>query len=102
MIAYIRRHLGVKLFLSYLAVILVGTIILATSTEFAIPTAFERHMAQMMGGPAMGMGMMGDLYTSFNRAVTEALTLATLAAIVVAVVASIFFSRRVSAPIKAM
>ena len=56
MVGLIRRHLGWKLFLSYLAVILVGTVVLASATEFAVPSAFDRHIAAMS---SMMMGMMG-------------------------------------------
>jgi len=102
MIAALRRHLGIKLFFSYLVVILVGILILVTSTELAIPTAFQRHMSNMMGDAPMGMGMMDDLYTNFTRAVNEALTLAALAAVIAAVLASIVISRTISAPVRAM
>ena len=47
MLSYIRSHLGAKLFLSYLIVILVGVIALATTVEFTAPTAFDRHLAAM-------------------------------------------------------
>lgn len=102
MIAALRRHLGVKLFVSYLVVILVGILILATSAELAIPPAFQRHMSNMMGSAPTGMGMMDDLYTNFTRAVNEALGLAALAAVLAAVLASIMISRMVSAPVRAM
>lgn len=103
----IQRHLGGKLFLSYLAVILVGIVVLASATEFAVPSAFDRHIAAMS---SMMMGMMGDsattleadLYASFQRAVTEAMTLAAAAAFGAAVVASLFVSRRVVMPVEEM
>ena len=103
MVKLIRRHLSWKLFLSYLIVILVGILVLASAAEFAVPTAFDRHMsamAQMMGGQMMGMGM--DLYTNFRSAVTEALALAGIAASLAAVVVSLFVSRRVVLPVQEM
>ena len=106
MLTYIRRHLGVKLFLSYLVVIIVGIFVLATSAEFAIPSAFDRHMANMMGDPMMGMNMMGnmgtDLFTNFTNAFNEALTLAAISAFTAAVAVSVFVSKRVTSPIRAM
>ena len=106
MLTYIRRHLGVKLFLSYLVVIIVGIFVLATSAEFAIPAAFDRHMANMMGDSMMGMNMMGnmgtDLFTNFTKAFNEALTLATISAFIAAVAFSVFVSKRVTSPIRAM
>jgi len=105
MLARIHRYLGAKLFISYLVIILVCVLVLATSAEFAIPTAYEHHMTNMMGNNSM-MGMMGDmdtdLYTRFNDAVNEALTRAALAASIAAVVVSIFISRQVVAPVREM
>ena len=103
MVKLIRRHLSWKLFLSYLVVILVGIVVLASAAEFAVPTAFDRHMsamADMMGGQMMGMGM--DLFTNFRSAVTEALAMAGIAAFLAAVAVSLFVSRRVVLPVQEM
>ncbi len=103
MLRLIRRHLSWKLFLSYLVVILVGIVVLAATAEFAVPTAFDRHMsamADMMGGRMRGMGL--DLFTNFRSAVIEALTLAGLSALLAAVVVSLFVSRRVVLPVQEM
>jgi len=99
----IRRHLSWKLFLSYLVVILVGIVVLATAAELAVPTAFERHMAamaEMMGGMSMMLEL--DLFSNFRNAVTEALLLAGSAAFVAALVLSVFVSRRVVLPVQEM
>jgi histidine kinase len=106
MLSYIRRHLVAKLFLSYLAVILVGVAVLASTAEFAVPNAFDQHLSHM----STMMGMMGgfpdqlqaDLYISFRRAVTSALTTAAVAAGGTAILASLFISRQVSIPIQKM
>lgn len=103
MLGQIRRHLSWKLFLSYLVVILVGIVVLASAAEFVVPSAFERHMAAMaamMGDTAMGMEM--DLFTNFRGAVHEALALSTLSAFLVAVAVSIFVSRRIVTPVREM
>ncbi len=109
MLALIRRHLSVKLFLSYLIVILVGTVVLAGAAELAVPQSFNRHlssMATMMNGQSMGMGMTSgtslgtDLFASFRAAVTEALAVAALSAFLVAALASVFVSRQVVAPVR--
>lgn len=60
MFPILHRRLGWKLFLSYLVVILVGVVVLATAAEFAIPATFNRHMSGMMGQSDM-MGMMGGM-----------------------------------------
>ena len=107
MLHKLRQRFGLKLFLSYLVIILIGVAVLAASAELVIPTAFDNHMSFMMDGSMMGMGMMGDnvdenLYTSFRKAFNEALTHAALAALIAAIVVSIFVSRQVVAPIHKM
>ncbi len=104
MLNAIRSHLGLKLFVSYLVVIVVGAAVLATAAELAIPRAFDRHMAPM--GQMMGDMMSGtsgtDLFVSYRAAFTESLLIAAIAAFAVAVVVSIFVSRRVVAPVRSM
>jgi two-component system sensor histidine kinase BaeS len=103
MFRLIRRHLSWKLFLSYLAVILIGTVVVASAMEFAVPAAFERHMAamaSMMGANSDKLEL--DLFANFRNAVTEALALAVLAAFVAALVLSLFISGRVVLPVQEM
>ena len=110
---YFRRHLGAKLLLSYLAIIVVGVTVLIVASQFILPTSFNRHMAGMMGltnGGMMGMGGQGfggsdpmaQLYVDFRASFNEALMYAASAAILVAIALSLFFSRSVIAPVKAM
>ncbi len=103
MVRYLRRHLSLKLFLSYLAVIVVGVAVLATTAELAVPSAFDRHMAamgEMMGGMSRVLEL--DFFVSFRNAVTEALFVAGSAAFAAAVVLSVFVSRRVVLPVQEM
>jgi histidine kinase len=123
MIDYFRRHLGAKLFFSYLAVILVGAIVLGVATRFTTPTAFNRHLGMMdqMADEGGMMGMMGEepgngqglrrgqgsgfaseLYVSFQESFSEALTWAALAAGTAALAVSLLLSRRVVKPVRAM
>lgn len=109
MLAYIRRHLGWKIFISYLVIILIGTIVLATAAEFVVPRSFDRHlaamgsmMADMMGSSSMGMDLNADLFINFRTAVNEALTIAAFAAVISAIVVSIFVSRQVVTPVQEM
>ena len=94
MLNQIRRHLGWKLFLSYLIVILVGIAVLGTATEFLVPSVFQRHMAAMasMMGEASD-AMEATIFTGFRNAVNEALMLAALATFLVAVGLSLLISR---------
>ena len=110
---YFRRHLGAKLLLSYLAIIVVGVAVLIIASQFILPTSFNRHMSgmgMMDGGMGMGMGNQGfgnpnsapQLYIDFRASFNEALTYAAFAATLVALVISLFLSRSVIAPIHAM
>ena len=110
MIEYFRRHLGARLLLSYLVIIVVGVLVLVIASQFILPTSFNRHMNCMMDGEmgmGMGMGMnnsdsMGQLYVDFRASFNEALMYATLAAMLAAFTLSLFFSRNVISPIHAM
>jgi histidine kinase len=121
MMKYIRTHLGVKLFLSYFAVVLVGVIVLAVTVPAVIPQAFNRHFGNMATIEGMGMmgagqgqgggqgygggqgpGMMQELFTGFRDGVFEALAWAALAAVIVAVLISLMFSQRILRPLQAM
>ncbi len=112
MMKTIRTHLGVKLFLSYFVVILVGVLVLALTVPAILPQAFNRHLGNMgmMGGSGQGFGfgggqgpgMMADLYSGFRDGVFEALGWAAVAAVLVAVLISLLFSRRILQPLRAM
>jgi histidine kinase len=109
MISAIRRHLGWKIFISYLIVIFIGAVVLTTAAEFVIPRSFDRHLAamgsmmvSMMGSSSMGMDLDADLFTNFRTAVNEALTIAALAAVIAAVAVSFFVSKQVVTPVREM
>jgi two-component system sensor histidine kinase BaeS len=106
MLRILRRYLGIKLFLSYLIVIVVGVIVLATAAELAIPNSFNRHMAamdsmmsSMMQNPST---MDSDLFTNFRSAVNESLLLAASTAFLAALLVSILVTRQVVLPLSAM
>src|SRR3972149_6129721 len=106
MMNYVRNHLGAKLLLSYLFVIVVGVFVLVIASQWTLPTAFNRHMNGvgfgMMHGQGAGGGMMQDLYSGYRASFNEALAYAALAASVVAIILSIMWGRRVIAPVRAM
>jgi histidine kinase len=115
---YFHRHLGAKLLLSYLVIILVGVAVLVAASQFILPASFNRHLAgmgtmmgNMMGGQGQGqgqglglgrLGVMSQLYGDFRAGFNEALFYAALAAALVAVIISFYLSRSVIAPISAM
>jgi len=111
MIKYIRRHLGVKIFLSYILIILVGVVVIAIATRFSVPEAFNRHMGLgqgyrggqgMLQGNGAGQGVMSDLFQSFQASFNEALILALLAAGAIAIPVSLLLSRGVVATVRDM
>ncbi|HEX2994258.1 MAG TPA: ATP-binding protein [Anaerolineales bacterium] len=107
MFDYFRRHLGAKLLLSYLAIVLVGVTVLIVASQFLLPASFNRHMngMGMMMGQGRGLGRPGNmpqLFVDFRASFNEALLYAALAAAVVAVVLSLYLSRSVIAPVRAM
>ncbi|MEJ5224617.1 MAG: ATP-binding protein [Anaerolineales bacterium] len=110
-----RSRLGFKLLVSYLAVIFVAVAVLVSATQISLPGAFNRHLGGMaekgqfgqgmpgaMGPGGRGQAMMSDLYRGFRDSFNEALALSILAASLSAVGVSLFFSRRVVAPLQAM
>ena len=110
---YLKQHLGAKLFLSYLAIILMGVVVLIIASQFILPGSFNRHMAGMGMMNGMMNGMMGNqgtengsdmaqLYTDFRASFNEALIYAALAATFVAVLLSMYLSRSIIAPVRAM
>jgi histidine kinase len=101
--------LGWKLFLSYLIIIGVGVLVLASAAELAIPASFNRHMASMgsmmggmMGSAGTGQQQDAELFSSFQAGVNQALFLAASAATLSAVLVSLLVSRRVVEPVRRM
>ncbi|MFH1929507.1 MAG: ATP-binding protein [Chloroflexota bacterium] len=101
-LSQVRRHLAWKILLSYWIIVVVGAVVLITATEFVMPSAFERHLAAMAESMGPDTAMADDLFENFRKGVTEALTVATAAAVIVSVLLSLYISRRVVAPIQDM
>ncbi len=103
MLKAIRRNLSIKLFLSYLFVIAVGGVVLLIGVRFALPAAFQRHMAPMMGGSMMG-GMMGgtSVFQNFQSAINETLLWGVSVSILAAVLISLLVSRQVVSRVQSM
>jgi histidine kinase len=104
MMKFIRTHLAWKVFLSYLLVVFIGVIVLITAASLSVPAAFERHIVSMNAIMTNGsmtsnnQQMVSELFSQYKKAVFEAVTYATLAALVAAVLASFFISRQVVTP----
>ena len=106
MIDYFRKHLGAKIFFSYLVIIILAVVVLVIASQFILPAAFNRHMvgmSMMNGGMMMGeQDSMPQLYFDFRTSFNEALMYAALTAVVAALALSLLFSRSVVAPVLAM
>lgn len=106
MLDYFRRHLGAKIFFSYLVIIVLGVTVLVIASQFILPTAFNRHMLgmgnMMNGGMMGGSDSMSQLYVDFRASFNEALLYAAMAAMVAAILLSFLFSSQVIAPVQAI
>ena len=107
MFDYFHRHLGAKIFFSYLVIIVLGVIVLVVASQFILPTAFNRHMAGMMGSRMMddmmgGGEPMSQLFVDFRASFNEALMYAAITAMIAALALSFLFSRSVVAPVLTM
>lgn len=98
----LREQLGLKLFLSYLVIILVGVVVLAGTAEFHASTALAHHIARMEALIGANPDLVADLYENFHAAVNEILVIAALAASLAALITSSFVARRIVGPIQAM
>lgn len=107
MLDYFRRHLGAKIFFSYLVIIVLGVLVLIVASQFILPAAFNSHMMTtgMMENGMMGMGgsnPMSQVYVDFRASFNEALMYAAFTAMLAALALSFLFSRGVIAPVLAM
>ena len=106
MLDYFRKHLGAKIFFSYLVIIVLGVTVLVIASQVILPAAFNRHMmgmgTMMNGGMMSGSNDMPQLYVDFRASFNEALMYAALAAMLAALALSFLFSRSVVEPVLAM
>ena len=98
----LRRHLGWKLFLANLVIILVGVVVLAGTAELHASTALKRHIARMQAVVGDNPALVADLERNFHAAVNEILIVAAVAAVIAAVITTVFVTRRIVGPVRAM
>jgi signal transduction histidine kinase len=101
---YIQSHLNIKLFLSFVILIVVFTIVLIGAVEFIMPSAFEGHL-EFMNSLVTGEGDVisehnRNLFESFRSAFYESLQFALHVSLICAIVISVFFSREFVRPIR--
>jgi histidine kinase len=116
----IRSRLGIKLFLSYFIVIVVGMSVIGIMTKLTTPAAFQRHLqfleqqlstgqtptagqGQGQGrGQGLGFGagaMMSSYYQNFQQSFNESLLISVAVASLVALMVSFIFSRSILGPV---
>lgn len=100
-IKQIRRSFGLKLFISYLAIIVLGTTVMFAAAQSIAPAAFSRHMAGMMDMPDGSHGM-EMLFGDFRLALAEAVFATAAVSVAAAVIVSYFVSRRILHPVTEM
>ena len=98
----VRRHLSLKLFLSYLFVVLIGMGVLSLALEAALPQTFERHMGMMAGMMGQGARQHQQLYAGFRAGASEALLLAGIVALFLASILSLIISQQLITPVQRM
>jgi len=101
---YIQSHLNIKLFLAFVIIIIVFTIVLVAAVELVMPSAFEKHLEFMNTLLLENEVALAEhdynLYESFRTAIYESLEFALPISLLFAVILSIFFSREFVLPIK--
>ncbi len=95
--------ISVRLFLSYVLVLMIAGVVLFLASEAATPRFIEMHRGPAMRGmPGMQDRMVELLDSAYRRATQRALLLGLGAALAVAGAASFVLSRRLSNPLRSM
>lgn len=101
-ISTLRKSLGLKILLSYMIIILVGSIVLVGTAQFQAPAALDRHIARMQAVLGDDPSLVADLQENFNTAISEILNIAIVVSFFAAVAVSIYTARRIIGPIQVM
>lgn len=98
----LRSRLGLKLYLSYIVIIVIGGVVLILTAELLAPRALGRHLALMQSSMGDDPALAADLLTNYFAALTEILLIALFVSLAAAIAVSAFTSRRIVAPIDQM
>ena len=112
-IQWAKTSLRTKLFISYLALVLIGVATVFVIMSAFAPDFFRSAMNSMMSGTGMDNDMMGgqgsnasavteSLDAAFRQALMQGLVLATVLATICALVLSYFVARQIARPIQQM
>ena len=97
-----QQRLGWRLLLSYLLVLIICVVVLDVTAELQTPHALTRNIARLQALQVEDPALEADLQANLSRAVHDELVVGTLAAVLAAIAASLFTTRRILAPIQAM
>lgn len=99
---FICQRLGLKILLANVVVIIVGMAVLVATTTFTSPNALADHMTRMETLMGRDPQILAEERQSFILAVNEVLLISAGAALIAAVAVSLFVTRRIVDPIRAM
>ncbi len=102
MLAQFQRHLGWRLFFSYLLVLVIGIVVLDTVAELQAPSGLTRNIEQLQSLETSSPGTLAQIEANFQAIVHEHLLIATLAGVIAAIIASGWTTRRIIGPIQEM
>ena len=103
-----RASLFWRLLPSYLIVILVAAATTLLTAESFAPYFLDHHVADMMRGysgafmQGMASGMLRDLNTAYQQALTQSLAWAAAASFVAATLVGLYVTRRIVSPLRAI
>jgi histidine kinase len=98
----LRKRLSWRLFLSYLIVILVGVAVLISTAWLLAPSSVGRHADAMRAAVGNNPALIADVYRTFTDGVMEVVAIAAAAALLAALLVSVFTASRIVTPIRAM
>ena len=101
---WLRSHWTAKILAAFLGVVFLAGAIYMAAMNLSIAAAFDRHIGRMGAGMQSMMGSMRgmNLYGSFRAAVNESLAVSSIAAVLIAGLAALLISRRITRPIKTL
>lgn len=98
----LRQRLGWRLFLSYVVVVLIGVVVLMSTAWLLAPASVSRHADAMRATMGDDPALIADVYRAFTQGVMEVLGVAASAAMLAALLVSVFTASRIVTPIRRM
>jgi len=99
---FIRSRLGLKLLLSHLVIVLVGSAVLGVVAYYYAPSAFTHHVLRMQMEIGTDPALEADLRGNFLAAIGEILIVSGIAALPAALLVSSFVAWRIVGPVRSL